>query len=242
MIAGLFNLSYPLKSYGGDIAGNISTYMCLTFSLFLLPCFLCYNFRQPNKSFKDETYLQKWGFLVEDIKVDKSLFTNYYVLWVSRRMIYVWIVFYADGSPIVQILFLLYTGLFMHVYIGNCPHTDRLLNRLAMLQEFMIMIVNLHFICFTDWVESEETKAMYGWSMLGLISAHIILELFIVFKLMYGPIKIKVIQLYHWYKGRNKKEIKIVKKPLVKPREVIEKPLVYQMAKFTGPWRIGRKS
>ena len=55
-----------------------------------------------------------------------------------------------------QLMLLIYSNLFMHIFVATCPLIERYLNRHCMFEEFMIQVFCLHMLCFTDWVPKEE--------------------------------------------------------------------------------------
>ena len=93
LIAGYLNLKAPITTFGGDIAGNITSFMCLAFCLVMIPGVLIYSWFRPIKGFITRRFQRRFGILTKDIRVDNRFSLSYFIVWVSRRLIFLLIVF-----------------------------------------------------------------------------------------------------------------------------------------------------
>ena len=69
----------------------------------------------------------------------------------------------------------MYSCLFMHVYIGIMPMNTYQHNYLHFIEETVILISVLHILTFTDWVLDEQVRYSYGWSMILIITIHMVI-------------------------------------------------------------------
>ena len=73
LIAGTMNLKRPITSHGGDLAGNFTSIMCIAICLFAIPLTLIYHaFQSPERLTSDKRYIRKFGFFIEDIRMNSK--------------------------------------------------------------------------------------------------------------------------------------------------------------------------
>jgi len=54
--------------------------------------------------------------------------------------------------------------LFLMYLVQFRPYTDEALNTIQIQNEFAILVIDYHLLCFTDYIMLAETKNIVGWS------------------------------------------------------------------------------
>ena len=152
VISGYLNLRQPLYAYNGDYVGNVSAFMCLLFSLGFVPISLLYFMLQSTDKYSEPGFITKWGFFLNDLKPNSKWSTGYFVIYVGRRLFFLVLVYYFNTFPSMQMLAIFLVNFCCHLYAASCPWAERYLNKQGMVEEFNIMIICSHMLCFTDWV------------------------------------------------------------------------------------------
>lgn len=98
----------------------------------------------------------------------------YFVIFIARRLVFLFIVLYMTYSLAMQIMALLLLNFFVTIYLGTRPFSNRWLFRSALFEEFMIQLLYVHMMCFTKFVPDEATRSLYGWSMITWMSIHLL--------------------------------------------------------------------
>ena len=123
--------------------------------------------------------MRKWGFLFEEIRYKDNFFKIYYLIYVFRRLSFVCLAFYV-ATPTYQRIVVQLTNLLNFWYVGKSPLERRSLNRLEMINESVVCLVCLHLNFFTEWIDDPNVQSMYGWSLILIVSAHMLLQIWIV--------------------------------------------------------------
>ena len=63
------------------------------------------------------------------------------------------------------------------LYTGQKPLVGKMLNMFEIINEIVVCTASLHLCFFTDWVNDEEAKVNYGWSMVIIIALHMLFQL-----------------------------------------------------------------
>ena len=140
-------------------------------SFFLIPTIIVYVLTRNRETYLSSEFMQKWGFLFDEIKYQDRFFSIYYLIYAFRRLSFVCLSFYVL-TPTYQRVIVQITNLLNFWYIGQSPLNRRTLNRLEMLNELVVCLVCLHSNFFTDWVDDPHVQSMYGWSMIIIVSLH----------------------------------------------------------------------
>ena len=71
---------------------------------------------------------------------------------------------------------------FAMMYIGyNMALESKFDNYMALLNEWCISIVTQHMLYFTDFIEDDDYKYLFGWSMVAFLMIMILCNLIIIF-------------------------------------------------------------
>ena len=92
------------------------------------------------------------------------------VVYTVRRALLILLAFFFKGSSTIQLLLaylinFLGSVFFMHV----SPHQEQLLNKIEIVNEVTILMVNVHLFCFTEFVENVEKRTLSSHSMILFI-------------------------------------------------------------------------
>ena len=93
LIAGKLNYDLTSTRYGGDIAGNFSTFLALLLCLVFFPIILIKQMYKPLTEINSVEYQNRYGMLTEDIKTTLKLYSNYFSVWAGRRIAFLMIAF-----------------------------------------------------------------------------------------------------------------------------------------------------
>lgn len=143
--------------------------MSLAVTLVIVPCLLAYVFTRELFEYQTENFNKNWSYIFKDIKTDSKYSSSYFILYISRRIAFVSLVFYSVDVPTYQRLVMYNMNLFMFLYIGTNPLKSRIHNKIEQMNEMVVCLVSLHMNFFTDWVSDPEVQEMYGWSMIAII-------------------------------------------------------------------------
>ena len=81
----------------------------------------------------------------------------HYLFFSHRRILFCVLVFYVSNHQIFQLLGLMFLNKVFLIYIGGVrPMSTRLMNRIALVNEFLVTIATIHVLFFTDWVPDLE--------------------------------------------------------------------------------------
>jgi hypothetical protein len=97
-----------------------------------------------------------WGVLYEHLKSENRWTYSYYLIFVMRRILFVFI---AVSIPFeynsIQIIGVLYLNMAIFLYQGHHrPLETRFLNRVEFFNEILISTIYVIILCYTDWVPS----------------------------------------------------------------------------------------
>lgn len=106
----------------------------------------------------------------------------------------------------VQVMFVHYLNLAMLIYQGGSkPKKYRFFNRLAMYDEFLIIVCCLHLNSFTNYVHEYETRYLMGWSLIIFINLHlwvsvlfVISDLVWIYRYLIKKLLIKMMVYFDW--------------------------------------------
>lgn len=94
----------------------------------------------------------------------------YYTIFLVRRILFVAIPVFLAGMPWFQVqLLVLMSSFYFIYYAGNMPHSIVQRNRVEILNEVIIMHMNYHMICFTEYNLSPENQFIMGYSFVACI-------------------------------------------------------------------------
>ena len=89
--------------------------------------------------------------------------------------------FNLDETPGVQIIIINLINLGSCIYYGGVqPFDTRFRRRIDLFNEFSILLITWHMMCFTDFVLSSDTQWLVGWSMIFCICLNAFVNISIV--------------------------------------------------------------
>jgi len=98
-------------------------------------------------------FINRSGSLFEDVELRSKWSAAFYLVFIFRRIIYVYLIFKVDSSSSLQLLFLNWMNLIILIYVGiNYPLGDKYQNRLEMFNELSVCFITFHMYFFTDYV------------------------------------------------------------------------------------------
>jgi len=72
----------------------------------------------------------------------------------------------------------LYTSVFYLIYVGMVmPHTEKVYNRLEIVNESLLILLAYHMFAFTPFVAEKDISYMTGWSAIVVIAVIIVLNI-----------------------------------------------------------------
>lgn len=94
----------------------------------------------------------------------------------------------------------------MLIYIGwTKPFADPTIYFFEMFNECSIALTNYHMMCFADFVQDDATRNIFGWSMIGIVSGNLVIN---VLYIVVGAVKDTYFKLrtkYYQWKNKNLK-------------------------------------
>ena len=168
------NAHAELTNTNGERVSNFVYKVNLVICLVFVPYILLKIVRKPLKEYYTRSFQKRWSFLHEDIRIDDKVISSYFIVYVTRRLIYLVAAFFCMELPSMQLLIIYYENLFVLLYTGQKPLVGRMLNRYEMVNEIVVFTVCWHLMFFTDWVDTEDSKVKFGWSMITIIVLHML--------------------------------------------------------------------
>ena len=74
----------------------MSGYVCLALTIVFVPLVMLYVYTRELPRYFNKYFNMRWGVLLEDLKVRDRMSSMYYLVYVIRRILFVYIVFYID--------------------------------------------------------------------------------------------------------------------------------------------------
>ena len=177
MISGYLSYKGHVEGASGETIGNIVSSTFLVVCLVLIPMLLIHILRMPLSVYQKEAFKNRWEVIHEDIRTDSKFASSYFIIFVARRVIFITISFFLVESPGMQRLVIFYMNLTVLLYTGSKPLVGRLLNRYEIANEIVVCLISWHLCFFSDWIDDEEAKVNYGWSLVVIIVVHMIFQL-----------------------------------------------------------------
>lgn len=192
-----------------------------------------------------------WGELWEGVRTQNKFQAVYYLVFTLRRVIYCFISFILTDYTIFQAQSLIACNAIALIYAGQFqPRISRFANRIELFNEFIVGMVTIHMLYFTNYTPKPEFQYTAGYSMIFFISLIILVNLVIIFlktghamKLLYMRYKehllvtlgLKHIKLTFPKSIRSKNKIKkehmALKAHKRRPTNILEKYADFQLEK-----------
>lgn len=118
-----------------------------------------------------------------------------------RRVFFCFIAFYLIPLTIVKIQFLMFSNLLIVIYQASYePFITRLKNNMELFNEVCITIITFHICCYSDFMPSEESKVLMGWSMIAFSVVNTILNFGLVLKAGFGSLRLVIVKWYRRFR------------------------------------------
>ena len=132
----------------------------------------------------------------------------YNVLYMMRRLIMVGLAVFFGDYPVGQILIMTLHSFLMIIYLAKVkPFESRLLNRVEIFNECIVLIASYHLFMFTKFTSDPDTQYQVGWSMIGFALLCIASNMFILVAVGLINLKSHVMRLIwrikRYYKLKN---------------------------------------
>lgn len=102
----------------------------------------------------------------------------YYPLFLWRRVVFVVIPTFLFNYPAFQVQILLFmTSLYVVYYASTRPHMDRHRAFIETFNEVMIMIMNYHMVCFSNFNPHMEAQFAMGYSFIACIILVVVINI-----------------------------------------------------------------
>ena len=161
----------------------------------LIPMAISYVLIKPLITLQDEKFRRNWGVLYDTYKFQDRLKIKYRLLFCIRRILFVGSIVVFDTVPIYQLILLLLTNLLMTHFIGYKPFKSLVLNRIEIMNEYLMSSICYSSIVMTDYLTTNEDKYRGAWFTIGLISVTLCINISIVLWFLLVSIK-QVVKKY----------------------------------------------
>ena len=202
----LMIMLYQDVIYQNPDRNSMNTIICnltLIFSLIILPLSIVFVLMQPKQKLLNPDFQQRWGKLLENLKLDSKMYLTYRIWFVLRRIIFIGTVFLCKDNFTLQYLGLAEFNLFMIVYQGSfTPFKSKNLNFVEIFNESMMLLSSNQVIFFTDFVETLEERYLNGWVLIFLISINLFVNMSIVLKTMFKQFQLIIIKYYRIFENK----------------------------------------
>lgn len=199
-IAGYLQLQEPLNTMNGEYAGLAVSLIGLFLILVAIPLAFLFVLTRDREMLLDLKFEERWGALYEGLKMTSRWEYAFFLIFVTRRIIFVGMAVYIPfESNYFQVIGLVFINLFVVIYQGlNKPMVVPLHNRIEYFNESLIGVCSYLMMCFTDWVPDQDMQVFVGWALIDIIFFFTAVGLLFVF---YFGMKANVL-LYRKYKNR----------------------------------------
>lgn len=207
LISGYLNAIDPL--FDSTFVGNkISLYVGY-FSLFLImvlmPAIFFYVLTQPLYFIRHSPeFQQKWGMIYDGCKTKSKATMSFFLVFLIRRLLYLYVAFAFTEHTIFIALSLLYINLFVTIYQGQFfPKITKFLNYIEVFNEFSVEVTFVHMLLFTEWIPDPNVQYLIGYSMITVISLNIFVNLVIVFYICGKSVSLINVKYYRVIRHRS---------------------------------------
>ena len=126
-----------------------------------------------------------WGQLYYEVDIYSRSSLAFYVIFIIRRIVFVIVCFgLSQDSPGIAIILLILLNTIVLLYVAHIkPITDKLKNRLEIFNEYMVSIITIQMIWFTDYVgpNLKHIQWSYGYVVNVFVAYYIYVNINIFF-------------------------------------------------------------
>jgi hypothetical protein len=152
---------------------------------------------------KNEDFADRFGSTYFELKTDNKNALLYNVFYTLRRLLIAVLVIFAGDIWVMQILLMLFHSQLLLIYLIKVqPYVLPELNYLEIFNETSICIASYHLLFFTDFTTEPEFQYKVGWSIIGITTINILVNMLIMVKATIIKLKFAFRKLRHQYRLR----------------------------------------
>ncbi len=169
--------------------------------IFLLPILLCFLLKKNFSKLSDQKIIDTFGSTYYDLRQDSKIALMYNVFYMLRRLFFSFLIFVLKSYPYLQIQLLSIhcIPLIMYTFLCN-PFNNSTITRLEIFNELSILLSSYHLFAFTPLVDSPSVQYHLGWSLIGVITLNIAVNMLVVIYSTYCSLKIGLRRLLFRYR------------------------------------------
>ena len=115
---------------------------CFIITLIITPAAFGYTLSQNINMYQQAKFKVRWGSMFEGVRLRSKLTACFYLIFIIRRLIFVFIVFHLDNNTGVSLVLICWMNLAILIYTGMVrPLEERFMNRLEMFNELFVSMV-----------------------------------------------------------------------------------------------------
>ena len=146
-----------------------------------MPALMIYILYQPMDTIRDVSFRNIFGSFYEGMKVETKWQICANLIFMLRRASFALICFNLEQIPGVQIILINLINLASCIYYGGVqPFDTRLRRRIDLFNEYSILVITWHMMCYTGFVGSTDVQWLVGWSMILCICLNALVNIIIV--------------------------------------------------------------
>ena len=111
------------------------------------------------------------GGLLDNVKIETKMDSAFNLIFVGRRIFLCFVGFFLKEYSTFQIQLGIISNLIVMIYIGNQkPFMDRNLNIIENINEFIIGLLGIIYVVFSEYCPEENVQYGYGWLFLSIFT------------------------------------------------------------------------
>ncbi len=182
LICSLINLMNSSYDEWGDIISTVFSLAMLCVCLFAPITFVVVMLRKFSYLERNKIKI-RWGKIFEglDLKKGRTVVLQMAHYFLRRFMLIVVIV--CQDYIIVQIMTVCFSFVTELIILGFIrPFKDPFNNKMEYFNELVILLTMYCLMCFTDWIPNIDMQTNIGWVICGVVSSHLLLNMFFMMK------------------------------------------------------------
>ncbi len=149
----------------------------------------------------DQKIIDTFGSIYLELRQDSKIALMYHVFYMLRRLLFSFLIFVLESYPYLQIFLLSLHCIPLILYTILCkPFMQPSMNCLEIFNELSILFSSYHLFAFTPLVDSPSVQYLLGWSLIGVISFNITVNMLFVTYSTYCSLKVGLKRLLFRYR------------------------------------------
>jgi hypothetical protein len=164
-----------------DIFNN-SMLILMLVSTSLILFFIGFFYMRNYDSWEDEKFEEKYGSIIEEINKDKRTSLLWVILFLVRRMLFVYFLYHTNWAPLLIVLNIKISPIMICYLIHFKPLKDQKLLRLELFNELVLLMQTYNLMMLSE-VNTQRHKSMPYFDILFIIvtAGYILTHLYGVF-------------------------------------------------------------